>query len=306
MRLISGLLLLSLAMACGEKDNDSGTAPADDTAGRLETSELAAPANISPMPKADLQNEFEYQSYLVPRSSVTSIGCSAEQISQTSINVIGNSLRVSRTVNTAPCYVDYLNGLGAIGTTATASASVYSEIVCTGVDVSRFNGTEAQNFDPNTICVNGYSYLENLRANSNVSTTLNGTPMTFVYSSIIAKSTPENEACIVTVVDANTFAETGCVEIETAVDTGTEAYNDYLKRVHKNLVWSKDPSTSWYTSGSMDLAINNWTGAITYNGAASNPSYTLSNGTETLNGSFTASGLKALSKLKSPFPALNR
>lgn len=305
-RLISGLLLLSLAMACGKKDDDSGTAPAEDTSGKLEKSELVAPADISVMSKTVLQDEFDYSNYLVPRSSVPSIGCSAEQISQTKISVLGNSLRVSRTVDTHQCYVDYLNGLGGVGTTVSSSASVYSEIVCTGVDVSSFNGTEAKNFDPNTICVNGYSYLENLRANANVTSNVQGQPLTFIYSSVAAKSTADNQPCIVTLLDANTFTENGCVEIETAVDTGTEKYSDYLKRTHKNLVWTKGADVSWYTSGSMDLAINNWTGAITYSGAASNPTYSLTNGSETLNGSFTASALKAMSQLSSPFPKLKR
>ncbi|RYZ55797.1 MAG: hypothetical protein EOP07_13540 [Proteobacteria bacterium] len=305
MRLISGLLLLSLAMACGKKDDDSGTAPADDNAGRLEASELAAPANITVMSKSTLQDEFDYGSYLVPHSSVPTIGCSTEQISQTTISVVGNSLRVARTFNTAQCYIDFLNGIGAINSTVAASASVYSEIVCTGVDVSSFNGTKAQDFDPNTICVNGYSYLENIRATSNATANYQGQPVTIAYSSISAKSTADNQPCVVTV-GLSGFYETGCIEIESVIDTGTEPYVDYLKRTHKDLVWSKEPTTDWYTSGSMDLAINNWTGAITYSGATSSPTYSLSNGTETLTGSFTATALRDLSKVRSPFPTLNR
>jgi hypothetical protein len=75
--------------------------------------------------------------------------------------------------------------------------------------------------------------------------------------------------------------------------------------VHKDLVWSRDAGSIWYTSGSMDLTINDWTGAITYAGASSSPSYTVSNGSESINGTFAASGLKVLSRMKSPFSKMH-
>ncbi len=54
--------------------------------------------------------------------------------------------------------------------------------------------------------------------------------------------------------------------------------------VTNGLVKSNEDTAQWYKSGAFDLAFNNWTGAVTYRGVATAPTYALTSGGVTVEG----------------------
>jgi hypothetical protein len=61
---------------------------------------------------------------------------------------------------------------------------------------------------------------------------------------------------------------------------GTEAFDAF---VYKDLIEPTAPS-AWYAGGGFNVRIGNWNGTVAYTNASTPPSYTLSDGTTTLNG----------------------
>jgi hypothetical protein len=55
----------------------------------------------------------------------------------------------------------------------------------------------------------------------------------------------------------------------------------------------------WYSAGKYDVVINNWTGSVNYSEDDSPPTYSITDGTETETGTFSALSLTAPKNLKS-------
>ncbi len=293
MKLVIGLTVLSLASACKKHHNDPAATVPVDLSGALTKEELSAPASISPMTQAALVDEFVAADYLAPVASASVVSCLKKLLETSSIEASGNMVTLNKTIDTSSCYIELLNGLGGIGTQVNASASFHSVIECSGVDVGIYNGKKPNEFDANAVCVNGYKHLEHSRSKSTATSMVSGKPVDIKYSDLSAKSDSNNEMCVVTSANG-VFSETGCVEIEKAQDVGAEPYSDYTKRQHKDLSWTLQSTSAWYASGSMDLFINNWTGKISYSGFDKPPTFTMTDGKDTIDGNF---GLPLLGRL---------
>ena len=62
----------------------------------------------------------------------------------------------------------------------------------------------------------------------------------------------------------------------------------------------RNPSSTYYLSGSMDFQIGNWVGTMNFSGATTPSTYTASNGSQTITGTLDPSGVSQVVYEDSP------
>lgn len=70
----------------------------------------------------------------------------------------------------------------------------------------------------------------------------------------------------------------------------------FAKFTYRDLVESV-ADAPWYAGGGFDVTLGNWQGSIIYTDAATAPTYTLTNGSETLTGAIAATATAALAEV---------
>jgi hypothetical protein len=72
--------------------------------------------------------------------------------------------------------------------------------------------------------------------------------------------------------------------------TSQGSMEDYTRLGFRSLTVEDSGDPTWYSSGSMDVVVNNWTGSLTFGGATTAPTYSLTDGTNTVEGTIGEGG----------------
>jgi hypothetical protein len=131
-------------------------------------------------------------------------------------------------------------------------------------------------------------------------------PVAYEYRSLSTLQSADGSACAATVDGDNWLWDDACFQV---VKQGVSKFEvngkavedalvgDYLKLSYVGITESSNSAASWYVSGRFDVILNDWTGAVTYNGSDVPPAYSLTrreiteNGLLSLNDSSRAVGL---------------
>lgn len=118
-----------------------------------------------------------------------------------------------------------------------------------------------------------------------------GQKLTLSARRIMATQTKDGDPCAATYADANWTWTDGCTLFDRlylkgdvdgqAVELGGESY---LSAEYKSIVQSHDPHP-FFESGQVALKIDNWTGTMTYAGGSSAPTWEMTDGSTTKQGS---------------------
>ncbi len=76
----------------------------------------------------------------------------------------------------------------------------------------------------------------------------------------------------------------GCVHTSKIVEKGSFPGSQYTRMVDKDLEWVQSDKKTWYSSGTVELQLDDWSGVINYLGSDVKPVYALKNATEVVNG----------------------
>ena len=135
-------------------------------------------------------------------------------------------------------------------------------------------------------------------------------PELFDVSTKIGIFNKEGGACELTKVDGG-LKLSSCLSATYEVANKTEA-GGQPKKEEKNLVLleavnvvdSTDPTAVWFNGGKLNVTVNNFTGALSYSGAAIAPTYTLASGSDSVTGQLSATP-SALELVSNPRNASN-
>lgn len=300
------LLVLSSIIACSEKkedeSSDSGTTITAGS-GPLSVAALAKPSDLGTLSRAEvimamesnradfLATEAEGAEEEEPVEEEGDVDCAAA-LSTVEVVAEGDTMSVDINLDMTECLKKAWSEAGE-GITASVSKAVMSFYIrqtCVGGDLSSFNGKALDDVGDVPECDNN-KVLMNMTSEMVATISGNGQTMDINSSSVNVFGTDANEPCLMTKT-ADGYAQDGCVEIFKSVGPEGNGDNEYTKYTHSNLKWVASPKNTWYTSGSIAVDMNDWTGAVTFRGADINPAYTMEYGTEEINGTLTVpSGL---------------
>ncbi|WP_141735487.1 hypothetical protein [Oligoflexus tunisiensis] len=295
-RLGIGLIVVSGLIACGksEDNNSSGTTITPGN-GKLSASDLAKPIALGEMSKFDVEmyllvhsSDFlatEAEVAEEPETEESDPDCIGDIMDQLTVKAEGDTVILDYGVDLTSCFQSawQTETSGATVELSHALASMYIRQTCVGMDLSSLNGKKLSEMeDPG--CDNS---LIMANSKSDVAGVLSaeGQTLDLTSISISSTSTENNEPCTITKTGNTLSQADGCVTIQISTSADSSE-NEYVKYAGKSLTWVESTANTWYSSGSYDLELNDWTGSLTF-GPDATPAYTMSRGTETATGTLT-------------------
>jgi hypothetical protein len=279
-----------------EEENTSGIeiTPGD---GKLPLSELAEPTGLADLSATDIQSfmlisraDFLATEAEIPEeeSEISDgegeVDCFGDGLTKVKVSAAGEKLSVDVNLDLTAClkkiWSQEQDGVSA--EISKAKMAIYIEQTCVGLDLSSYDGKSMEEMETPPECGDSYT-LMNMKSEMVGSMTANGQTMQINSTTVNSVATGANEPCF-TKKTGDSFEEDGCVEIYKTVGGEGSQDNEYARYWHKTLTWTDSTKNTWYTSGSIDVDLNGWSGTVSFQGAETNPSYTMNNGTETVNG----------------------
>jgi hypothetical protein len=327
LRLTVSLALLATLISCSKDDdkNDTGGAAAS-SSNTLSATDLAPPAklkvmtaseakatlsaqlftdysatlllkNLKPMlldeapdgepepetadePETTTESMYEFQSALTK--------CLLTGYEQLVGKVVGQALVFESSVDHSNCFKTAAAKIeGLTLTVVAASTTSYTSFECAGWDPKPFAGKTFTDLGEDEVeCKGTGTAMSSSKQVMNYTIVSEGTTIKVDQQSIHSSATADNKPCTYTLNGTKRMKD-GCVTITKEVD-GVEAdANIYVKLTADKLVQEDDSESEIFDSGSYKVELNGWTGKITYQGTAGDPSFTLTNGTVTESGTFS-------------------
>lgn len=296
MKFLAGILFVSLlAVGCGKKEKEKEV----NTSITLE--DLKKPANVTSISKDDLPSQIRDLSVFVANSDDTSDDKSSCFADAATITQSGNTLTVLVNKDLASCQnkesagsddsVKLQYDLFSVYFKAVAKCDDYAD-----QDLSKNSMAEIAavvcNADQERLSTSklklkyGYSYES---GGKTIKNTRNGETLQFTGNENLKPCTVQYESGVhaLNCIDYNISSETSSVETD-----GKEVKSenvDYIKTQSINVKTKADYSNKYYLSGKTEVILNDWTGVVTHNGADVAPTYTFTNGTDTISGTYTDS-----------------
>jgi hypothetical protein len=185
-------------------------------------------------------------------------------------------------------------------------------ITCPGVDLSEFSGKTINALgdeDPSSglpsVLESKCGLLPAVKVFSNALFEVKF-PGLFDVSSKIGMFNKDGGACELTKVDGG-YNKNSCLNGTYEIAKKTEADGQQIEEKNLvlleavNVVDSTDPTAVWFNGGKLNVTVNNFTGTLSYSGAAIAPTYTLASGSDSVTGqlSDTPSALELVSNPRS-------
>ena len=182
-------------------------------------------------------------------------------------------------------------------------------VTCPGVDFSEFNGKSMKELGAEDTSSGLPAALESkcgslpaVQVFGNATVVVKF-PGLFDMSTKIGIFNKDGGACELTKVDGG-FKMNSCLFATYEVTNKTEAEGQQQEEKNLvlleavNVVDSTDPTAVWFNGGTLNVTVNNFTGTLSYSGAAIAPTYTLASGSDSVTGqlSVTPSALELVSK----------
>lgn len=273
--------------SCKKDDEDEET-----IGNKLKAEDLAAPEATSSLAGLDISDFLEgaKTDFLATESAALSSSaegdCLLGSLFNLPVSAKDDTLTLDVALDFSTCVQKSFGSIfpGATVDVRKAFIGFYNLATCDGQDLSSFDGTKLKDLPDRGPCEGSGKLLTNSRINLDLSVTLDGQTFTLTNTSYTATATLANEPCTYSGTAEARTVSNDCVSVSKTITSSPEASTEYSKFSYKDLTWADSEANTWYSQGSMDLLINNWTGSIVFTGPLENPTYNLSNGVDTLTG----------------------
>ncbi|RZA26824.1 MAG: hypothetical protein EOP10_02365 [Proteobacteria bacterium] len=212
--------------------------------------------------------------------------CFETQVEDLKLKAVGDTISVDSSVDIGSCLATYYKNLGASEVKIEKAAyGFYFETSCAGGDYSAANGKNLKDAEAifDSDCKSTISNLSSTVFTLKGSITVQGQVIKFDNESTTAISKADGTPCTITLANG-VRTENGCVEVTRTVNAIDPAENFFQKSTSNNLTWTEATPGNYFESGSLSVVVNNWKGTITYSGASTPPTYSITDGTSTETG----------------------
>ncbi|RYZ81286.1 MAG: hypothetical protein EOP04_24285 [Proteobacteria bacterium] len=212
--------------------------------------------------------------------------CLQVQVEGVKLKAYGDTVSFDATLDAAACIASSFKEANATEVKIEkAIISTYLEASCEGKDFSALNGKTLKEAATalEGECEGKITNFESSLSSSKGTITLAGQTIKFDIETTTANSKSDGTACVATIANG-VRTENGCVSVEKTVDAIDPTNNSFRKTTSNNLTWNEANPGDYYDSGSFSVVVNNWSGTITYSGATTPPTFSITNGTTTETG----------------------
>jgi hypothetical protein len=247
--------------------------------------------------------------------------CVGDLMDQIKVKVSGDTMAVGAEIDLGSC----MGEAAPEGIELTkAIMKMYFEFTCAGADLSAYDGKSFGDLEDETAapeCTSSGT-LMNIEANMAMKGTYTISGISVSVDSETRSVTFNGGAgmksCTETLADSTWTIADDCIVVERSIPVrsvvnGEEQPGEerFTRLDFRGVTGPDDDTSPWYATGTVDLAYNNWSGQVTYSGATTAPTYTLSNGFEQITGTVNDGGLQLhaahlRSRLAAEVPALVR
>lgn len=282
--ILLSLLLLATA-SCKKEEEEEGPFY------KLKPEDLAPPASTTQLTAAEISEYFVFSSsdFLAndgttdDDNSVAESDCLLSTLYSVPVSASGDTLTLDVALNFSKCIEESFSEIfpGAKTNVNKATVGFYIALTCTGQDLSSLNGKTLGDI-PSTPCEGDEKSLSNSKTEVDISISIEGQVRTMANVNYNVVGTLTNEPCATSSSGEEKSTSNDCVFISKTIPIGFEEDSEYIKIAHRDLKWTDSGEKSWFTSGAMDLTFNNWTGSVEFHGPLENPTYSMTDGTETV------------------------
>lgn len=302
----AGLFISALALitACGKPDiTPSSLLTADSF---ITVGELSKGSRVNPIAKGEVASELNdvndfYDDEPSKFAEFTEDDdCVGKLMNEQKVTSYGAYVGVGVEIDVTQCFKELQKD------PATKSLSVMLRLAlqagCDNQDFTSFDGKtmgEVAALDKSS-CQNATqrNQLFNLRLLTKIKSSQDGVEYDGENIAYSVKATADGKPCTETVKLNALQITDGCLITErnfwsgmkvNGKPTDKEGTEDFTQLEMVGITSAAGDSNAWYQSGKMKTTLNNWTGDVTYSSTTTPPTYSLTNGSETLTGSLRAS-----------------
>ncbi len=304
------LLALALNFSCSKEDSKTEAADTlvTPTEPFISAADIAKPATVVPLAPTDVDFVLLTNSDLFEKKDRTSfglfeeaneIGSEGEKEEEACIKQLSTSAK-GKVVDGKFIYAAAFDFLPCVGKAQVSSdgqntdritsstVKIYAEFTCEGADLSSLDGKGMEEIGSmDSLCKGNMTMLTHFNTSIRANFTENGNVLTFEIVEFHAESGPDNTHCKLNYDATLKTTSSDCQTVNKSVSSYNGALEaNYLKTIPKDLKSNEASMSRWFSSGSIDLEINDWSGSMTFNGENS-PSYTLTKGAETKSGTLS-------------------
>ena len=173
---------------------------------------------------------------------------------------------------------------------------VYAYIACSDTDLSAYNGKSAWDFVQSNSDLN-CSKDKNTRILSNAEVTfdIKSDTASLTSRSLSGMMAADGKPCP-RQFDGTTFKTDGCTEFSKSVSSSTfspttggnpttSSKSTLTLETYSGI--SGEPGKRYFSSGKFDVTFNAWKGTVNYTGSATAPTYSITDGKQTMSGTYT-------------------
>lgn len=243
------------------------------------------------------ESSFTHPSYSETETDNTAIDEQCiEEIKSIKASATSSLLTLAGTINVTSCVK--LDGL--TESLNSGLLEINMTVSCDGVDLSKYDGNTFDELSGKDICPDSISYKRYIGVRSYIKFLGSISQIPFQIEMVGANLVQSNdggpceanyESSSSTILDncqdiSKTYYKTYSINGES--QEKSKKYS-YFRTNSKSLKFRNESAVKWYDSGSMDIVSGDWTGTMTFTGGSVNPSYSITNGIETVDGTLSKS-----------------
>lgn len=295
--------LMMITTSCGkDKDEDAESIDEPITAPFLTAAELSLPGNLEDFSKTEMLAEISEESSIYDNQPADNEAdnCLDTILNSTTVSGSANEIIFGRKIEVTECMTEIISDPDNPTKIESALLSMYGAFKCPGVDLTPYIGKTWKDIEGLSIsdsCGSGASSLLNMKTEVRMKAVNEENSLTTNFKVINFQGTADLTPCErssdgTNYTNANTCIEVTSNQYSDTVLNGKAApevlQNEFLKFSSADLKTQVKGEAVWHVGGKIDVTYNDWTGTLSYSAADQAPTYKFTKGTETAEGSITA------------------
>ncbi len=287
-----GIFLCLILWACQQKSSGTGEDRAENSLNFesfLVADDLKSGANVEKIDKKKVKSTIESNSKYIDEAGNEKGNkeCFDKKLDKVVFSAKGNTMGVSTTIDIVECFKESLQDAEPVA----GEVRLVIMISCSqDDDLSGFDGkTFGESTDLESPCTSSVANLFVMQTTAKIGFVQNNTPYTMDMIIRSSNSKKDMTPCTAKITGNTVTDDAGCFSISKTKTTTTKSGSsdvlysseEFTSHEKVNLLSKKG---RWYAGGYFDVIYNNWTGKVTYKDEKTAPTYTLTNGTDTITG----------------------
>lgn len=298
--LVVSSLVLAIVGCSAKKDSESSDAV---------TSAFLTSANLSPdktkyetVDSDDVKKEFEggesklYANAPKNADEDASEVCYIEKLNTFKVTAKGDRISLGGMADMADCFKTAFSKVFETYS-VTAEVKLFVEQTCKDIDLTSFDGKTfseiAKNNELECPSATSATELSNTALSIIFSGTVKGQKLEMDFDILIATMTADGKPCESTRTADTIIMTDGCLSVSLNTNKkyrvngdvhASEGKQKYQKLEFSSIIEKDDKTSLFYSSGVIKFTLNDWMGNVTYTAADVEPSYSVTNGADTITG----------------------